>query len=310
MTTEAHQPGQLVDNPQFNNGGDIRNINILVAGVVRNCGQAIKEDVARLSAVVGQCASLHWLIVESDSSDNTVEKLHELQTEVRNFRFITVGNLLPGMPIRTNRIAFCRNRYLDELRTNAIYKDIDYVVVADLDGLNRSITPEAFWSCFQKTGWDVCTANQRGPYYDIWSLRHPEWCPGDCWSEYKSLLRNNVGREKALVTAVHSKMIVIPETADWIEVDAAFGGIAIYRKDVMIASEYAGLTETGEEVCDNVPFHKKIKENGGHIFINPRFINSGYNAHTKPLLLRNRVRRACQNFIREIAFKTHIRKRG
>jgi hypothetical protein len=70
------------------------------------------------------------------------------------------------------------------------------------------------------------------------------------------------------------------------------------------------VTETGEEVCDNVPFHKKIKENGGHIFINPRFINSGYNAHTKPLLLRNRVRRACQNFIREIAFKTHIRKRG
>jgi len=101
-------------------------------------------------------------------------ELERLTREIPNFRYKSAGFLADSMPSRLVRLAYCRNLYLDELRTNPIYQNIEYLVVADLDNMNALLTEAAVLSCWDKEGWGGVCANQRGPYYDLGALRHPD----------------------------------------------------------------------------------------------------------------------------------------
>jgi hypothetical protein len=78
-------------------------------------------------------------------------------------------------------------------------------------------------------------------------------------------------------------MINLPREAEWLEVDSAFGGLAIYKKSIMSQGSYIGLYDNGIEVCEHVPFHFGIRQKDGKIFINPRLINTDYTEHSLPL---------------------------
>ena len=269
---------------------------MLVVGVVRNCERSVQDDVLRLFHALKSCQALSWLLIESDSSDNTVNALRTLEGKVPSFRFISLGNLRQTMPHRTERIAHCRNVYLDELQSSPLYAEVDYVVVTDLDGINSLLTAEGISSCWMRSGWDVCTANQRGPYYDIWALRHRFWCPNDWSHQYKFLLAHKVLNEAAKWAACYSKMITIDVEEDWIEVDSAFGGLAIYRRVVLNGVQYVGVDEEGNEVCEHVSLNTKIRSRGHRIFINPRLINTAFTEHSRQLMLVPRLRSCFYDF--------------
>lgn len=270
----------------------------LIAGLVRNCGQHIKRDISRLSVAANCLADIHWLVIESDSTDDTTDKLKDLSSEIANFRYLSLGNLREAMPLRTDRIAFCRNKYLEELENNPIYSRVEYLIVADLDGLNDSISEQALMSCWTRDDWDVCTANQRGPYYDVSALRHKDWSPNNCWSQFQFLTRQKVDRQRAMQISIYSRMIVIPENSEWIEVDSAFGGLAIYRRLAIAGARYVGLDSDGDQICEHVTLHAKLKEEGIRIFINPRLINAFYTEHT--LGLEPTAKRRLKRFLRSI----------
>jgi hypothetical protein len=270
---------------------DLLRPRLLAVGVAKNCEKRVEADILRLFESMKKHGPISWLIIESDSQDNTVEALSRLERAVPNFTFISLGNLSHALPNRTQRIAHCRNLYLEQLDSNPLYADIDYVVVGDLDGVNNLISPDGFESCWMRSGWDVCTANQRGPYYDIWALRHPIWSPNDCWKQFQFLLDHKVPREAALRAAVYSKHIVLAESDDWIEVESAFGGLAVYRRAVLRNVRYIGLDEQGDSVCEHVTLHRAIRKNGYKIFINPRFVNGADREHTRERTFLRRLRR-------------------
>jgi hypothetical protein len=243
---------------------------------------------------------VQWLVIESDSNDDTRAKLEELKAEIQTFQFIALGELCERFPLRTQRIAYCRNRYLHEIEQNPDYKDIDYVIVADLDGVTELLTEYGVSSSFSRNDWDVVTANQRGPYYDIWALRHADWSPNDCWRQYKFLMEHRMNAEKALFGAIQSRMITIREDCDWIEVESAFGGFAIYRKEALDGVQYSGLTETGEEVCEHVALHQILRTRGKRIFINPKLINT-YTEQTIGFLPSERIKRYIKRWHKTIA---------
>ncbi len=281
---------------------DPRAKNFLIVGLVRDCGKTIEGDVLKIRSALNSFKHIQWLVIESDSRDDTAEKLKALEQNVENFRFISLGVLRDKFPLRTERIAFCRNRYLDELKNNQAYDNIDYVIVADLDGLNSLLNEQAFLSCWSRDDWDVCAAKQRGPYYDVWALRHKIWSPNDCWAQYRFMVKNHISKNKALFSAIHSRMIKVPEDSDWIEVDSAFGGFAIYRREVLEGVRYVGLSDCGEEVADHVALNHMIKSRHHRIFINPRLINAGYTEHTiqlSPALLPT-VKRIFRRFSRSV----------
>lgn len=270
----------------------------LVVGLVKNCATCLKTDVSRLKAALTKPKHLYWLLIELDSTDNTVTVLGEIAQQIDNFKFISLGTLRNRFSLRTERIAHCRNTYLNELNSNQLYRDIEYVVVSDFDGIITRITEDAISSCWDREGWDVCTANQRGPYYDIWALRHEDWCANDCWAQCRFLSKYSSNEDRLMFACVYSKMITVPFDSEWIEVDLAFGGLAIYRRRVIELGRYVGMNDKGEEICEHVLFHKQLKQKGCRIFINPRMINAEYTDHTEPLLMNKRLIRITKKSIK------------
>jgi hypothetical protein len=118
----------------------IKAFSFLIVGLARNCERTIQNDVLRLNNSLKSAAAVYWLIIESDSDDLTIDALEELSQNVINFDYITLGALERSLPKRTERIAFCRNRYATEVKKNLLYRDIDYVIVCDLDDINTKIT--------------------------------------------------------------------------------------------------------------------------------------------------------------------------
>lgn len=214
------------------------------------------------------------------------------------------------IPKRTERLSFCRNYYANRLKHDPKLSGVDYVAVADLDGINSELTKEAFESCWIRRDWDVCAANQNGPYYDIWALRHKDWCPEDCWAQYRFLNAYRTNSERNLWASVHSKMITIPRDSAWIEVESAFGGFAVYRRTMFDRCEYAGISEDGEEFCEHVHFHRILHEDGAKIFINPMLINAGITEHATDLFWRSAIKRRLRSTTRAMRLRaTSVIKR-
>ena len=282
----------------------VDNLSFAVVGLTRNCENSISADVYRIREAIGNSKSIVWLIVESDSSDLTVSELEKLQSEITDFNYVTLGKLSGSMPKRTDRISHCRNYYAEQIRTNKLFSAIDYVIIADLDGINTLINRAAFESCWKRKDWDMCSANQKGPYYDIWALRHKDWCAEDCWAQCKFLNNYRLDYHKNVNASVYSKMITIPQDSDWIEVDSAFGGFAIYKKSAFDSCEYIGINEAGDEYCEHTHFHKKLKDKGAKLFINPQLINAGYTAHTVHLLAKNRIKEKIKSAIKQLLIST------
>ena len=255
--------------------------NLLITGVVRNVEKTLEYDFLRISEAFSRFKEVEWFIVESDSEDETINELNAISAIYKNFKFKSLGNLRNSIPKRTERIAFARNAYLDEIETK--YTNVDFVVVCDLDGINSKLTQKSVNSCWENIYWDVCAANQDYNYYDISALRHNFWSSNNWIDSYNFFVEAGISRKTALRNSLYSRMIRIPSQAKWIEVDSAFGGIAIYRRQVLNNARYFGLDTFGNEVCEHVAFHQKIKSIGGKIYINPRFINSGVTDHTQIL---------------------------
>lgn len=270
----------------------------LIAGVVRNGEKTIAKEIRHLATVFRKFTNLNWFVLESDSSDQTLAELEMLTKEIPNFRYKSAGVLADKMPSRLVRLAYCRNLYLEELRTYPPYQNMDYLVVADLDNMNPLLTEKAVLSCWDKEGWGGCCANQRGPYYDLGALRHADWMPNDCWRHYQFLIKQGKLEEEAMSAAVHANMVTIAEDADWIEVDSAFGGIAIYPTKALGNAHYKGYDKQGRDAVDHIGFHEDVRANGYKIFINPKLINTGFNEHTRDLLESRIIRRKIKSFSR------------
>ena len=284
----------------------------LIVGLARNCAKSLRINVVALERAFEDAQDISWFIVESDSEDKTIEVLHELEKERSNFQYISLGNLRHKYLKRTERIAFCRNKYLDFVATNPSCKKFDYIVVSDLDNFDSRLTTAGVQSCWQRGDWDVCCANQKGPYYDIWALRHPLWCPTNCWEQASQLEALGLSPFKSVFVSVYGKMVHIPINSDWIEVESAFGGLAVYKKSVLDSVSYNGLGKNGEEVCEHVSLHRMIRSEGGKIFINPALINAGVVSHSRNAtsfgLLRFWIRCQIMSLLDRLRF-THLVKR-
>jgi hypothetical protein len=161
------------------------------------------------------------------------------------------------------------------------YSDLDYIVAADFDGINTDLTRDAVLTCWEKTGWDVVSANQGKRYYDIWCLRHISWSPDDCWKKYAELRKLGNSHFKASRSAVYSRMIKIKPKSPWVEVDSAYGGLTIYTRNSFVAGRHIWQDEEGLETCEIVRYNLALRAQGYRIFINPDLINGGINEHSR-----------------------------
>lgn len=258
----------------------IRFASILIVGLARNCENIIQGEIRKINSAFANFRETNWIVVESDSDDDTVSKLEDLKAEL-NIEIITLGKIRNDFPIRTQRIAVCRNEYVKAITSNERYQHVDYVVIADLDGVNRDLTAKSVESCWlEEHDWDACFANQSAPYYDIWALRHDDWCPNDCYKHEVFLKLHGIDDYTARVSSILSRMIKIKQSEKPIEVKSAFGGLGIYKKELFGNFYYSGLDKNGDEVCEHVSFHKHMSKTS-KLVIMPSLVNAGYTEHSE-----------------------------
>ena len=255
---------------------------VLVVGIVKSIENSIKLDISRIEKSLSFFKETSWYLVESGSSDKSREALEELTRRKKNFEYISLEESTKSKLSRTEKMAMARNQYLDFIRKNDISQRYKYVVIADFNLLNSKISKYSVLSSWTRTDWDIVTSNQNGPYYDIWALRHKYWSPNDCWEHHAFLMKHLNFPEKAITYAIRARMIKIPKDSDWIPVDSAFGGFAIYKSAVFKnTSHYRGTDNEGNQICEHVPFHNQLRNFGVRIFVNPSMINTNYTDHSR-----------------------------
>lgn len=243
--------------------------NVLVLVPVRNASRHLAKFLTSMKKCLSIFRESHFYFIESYSTDNTLEELSNIKLKNQNVRFETLGSSGQDSFLRAQRIAIARNRGVEIAKEYSSF--INYVIVADVDGVNSDLTSEALASCWKYSEWSMMSANQGWRYYDIWALRHRIWNPGDCWRSYDEL-KLELGSKASSDICVKSKMIQIPRNVSPISVESAFGGLAIYSIDSYLTSHYSGL-QGSLEICEHVPFNTKLVRDGHKLFINPALIN-------------------------------------
>jgi len=278
------------------------NQSIIVVGTVKNVEKSIINEINKCVKALNEFKYVEFFLVESDSIDNTLTKLEILKNKLPNFTFASLGILESKISDRLERIRYCRNFYIQYIRTISKSKSPTYVMVVDLDGMNSALTSKSVLSCFERNDWDVVVANQTFGYYDILALRHPVWQKKDWTEEYRDekikikkpkssfwfhKIQYYLKLDKIKNRVLYSKMIKIKQKNSWIEIESGFGGAAIYKTDIFLKYDYSKEFESIE--TDHVSLHRKLVRDGRKIFINPKFINSHLNTYNlnKYFLIRS-----------------------
>jgi hypothetical protein len=243
--------------------------------------QSINKELNNILKSLEAYGDVDIFLVESDSTDTTLEVLTRFQKK-GTLEFQSLGFLEDSLPNRIERIRYCRNIYVDFIRISE--KKYDYIVVADLDGMNKGLKRKAFSKVFSANQqWHMCSANQKFGYYDVYALRASNWSEGD----YQRELQNKIGgvklsymqEDRLRKSVIYSKMRRVPRSSEWIRVDSAFGGLAVYKPEVFKIFDYSARTCEEFLECEHVTLHRKMNETGMKIFICPEMINSTFNEY-------------------------------
>ena len=249
-----------------------------MTGLARDVAKFLPRELNRIEKELKDIFEIvNFLIIESDSKDNTEKVLENIKNKRHNFNYKSLGVIESILPNRIQRLAFCRNVYVKEVRENKLYKDVDFVAIVDFDIKNNRLRLNELKKLIGEHSWDAIFANQTGRYYDVYALRKKGWVENDCFADYKKFSMS-MSSQDAKELAIWSKMRKIGKNSPLIPVDSAFGGLGIYRKNVFMNFDYSLLNEQIHE-SEHVSLHKKITDSNGLLFIVPNMTNFSWSAH-------------------------------
>ena len=267
----------------------------LLVGTISNAEDVFERDFKRVFNSLNKLGDVDVFLVESDSQDKTVNLLASLERLHKGFKYKSLGKLETSISNRVERIRLCRNYYVEYIRQNNGSHNWDYVVVADLDGMNSQITSRKIArSLSTSSRWDACFATQTFGYYDLYALRAKNWVEKDVFEELEQLKRRHPFHKKSRfqslnflyaywhfdklrAEAIYSKMRHL--TSGLIDVDSAFGGFAIYKSFVFQTFDYLPENVGVPYKCEHLDLHSKCKKSGLSLVIDSGLTNSYVNEY-------------------------------
>jgi glycosyltransferase involved in cell wall biosynthesis len=250
---------------------------IIICAIVRDCGKNLQKNIGTMNRICDLAKAYHVIVFENDSVDNTkqvlkkwTEKSKNIHVSLNDFNSITISPQTTKANkaftrTRIEKMAKYRNYYLEYIEKNQI--KADYVIVVDLDVYN--IDSNGILSSFgMEQDWDCITANgsvyspsvmYRKRYYDTYALV-------ECGMEDKPQT------EKSIREAQY-QWAFLKRGQPPIKVASAFGGLAIYKKEAIVACRYGVLDNMDEKVesrAEHFYLYQQMKKNGyDKIYINP-----------------------------------------
>jgi glycosyltransferase involved in cell wall biosynthesis len=247
----------------------------IFAGIARDVYPYIAKVLANIDNCAMRLGNNAVIVVENDSSDGTQEVLNQWAAASEQRIYIRPTDLPFEGATRTERLAHFRNIYLEEIEKEK-YGVFEYVVVFDCDNIMCSwIDSDAFIQAIEfleKSDENAAAfANTRGFYYDVWTLRHPTWCPGDCWREVERLSAFTSHAE-AVLSCVGGRQIRIEPSSAPIPVSSAFGGFGIYKRKHLLGRRYSAYNADGTLACEHVALNESIFRDNSKLFIFPQLL--------------------------------------
>jgi FkbM family methyltransferase len=237
----------------------------------RSVGPHLPGVLKNLESLAALYDRAGFVFIENDSDDDTKAQLRAWADAHADATLIDLDGLEARGLKFTARMAVCRNACIDFIKASPLAA-FDHLIVLDADNVNRGrIDLEGFargrdW--LEREGAAAVFANSRPFYYDIFALRHPTWCPGNPNDDVRQR-PSDMDADKARQRYVHDRQILIPRTADPIEVQSAFGGMAIYRMADALPGVYVGLSPEGLQTCEHVSFNRDVARSGRRLYILP-----------------------------------------
>lgn len=234
---------------------------VAIVGLARDIGGTLPWSIKRIEETARHFAGWKAFVVENDSTDGTKDVLQRWAMDDPLHVIVqTLDNGRPHLhgfePARTVAMADYRNRCRELVQKH--YPEADYVIVVDLDawggwsihGVMNGIgwherLPKAACmastSLFKHIG-TLIDGKAPWAHYDNWAYRWLGWTARlGPWFTFW----------------------LPPPGAVPIQVNSAFGGLAIYKTQPYLEAEYSG------EDCEHVPFHRRMIEKGWTIHLNP-----------------------------------------
>lgn len=258
---------------------DLSQSTFLICGIVRNAERGLRHNIPVISQFCQKTGGYEVILFENDSKDRTKELLYQWaagDTHVHvscedNKHIPMVDNVAPCSPKenpfyckrRIARMVALRNQYMDYIEKHGL--KADYLIVVDLDV--ERIFPDAILSCFRHDdAWDAVTAfgyslgpKLRQRYHDSFAL------------EELGMLKK--ARTEKDICQLQDKYRNL-NGADWLRVDSAFGGLAIYRFEAVRGLRYLLLDNDDPRVrcrCEHSSLALQMRERGyDRVFINPQ----------------------------------------
>ncbi|UUV06630.1 hypothetical protein [Ruegeria sp. YS9] len=248
-------------------------VSMNIVGVVRNGGSALIDTINRIENLSAQLHRFTVTIATNDNTDGTDQVLSDYAGQSRHVDIMRLDGLASELPNRVERITAARNAVLKKLEDQD--RDLELTLVLDLDGPNTCLDAQAVLTAAQRVAplWEGVFANPKPAYDDIYTLRCSGWCDEDVWQRIQSTRRPLFGRRKwrrsVMKSAVFDRQFHIPADTPLIPVDSAFGGAGLYKSRALRGLRYSCRDEKGQQVCEHVMLHKRLRDRGARLFIDP-----------------------------------------
>ena len=267
---------------------------VVFAGLARDCAHALPPILQAVEELGSRCEDWGYVFLENNSVDRTVRRLKRFdQTQGRGIvRFL--GDVDAEIPLRTQRLAWLRNLYLEAIFDDPRFSTFDFLILLDMDGVNEEMDAQRLLHLMdiRTPRWSALFANQRNRYYDIWALRHRSWCPEDCWKQVR-LRPPSMSFDDAEMEFVTKRQITLDPHCGFVPVESAFGGLGLYRLQQLRDCRYVGIDDEGYAICEHVAFHADLLNKGGRLYIDAALLNgTGDQPHDRGMDFLTRWKRS------------------
>lgn len=256
-----------------------------ILGVVRNGGDALAKTLQQAETLSETVEVGHVVLATNDNTDDTMITLEEFAQYRTDTHILSLDGLSEAMPQREDRICLARNACL--LTLDQLDRMSRYTLVLDLDGPNEVLPISQLAERIREPApkWDALFANQEAGYYDIYALRHPKWCPNDCWQQFESLRRSKLrlsSSSKLRRRLVYDRQFAIRTNTDLVPVESAFGGLGLYKTSSLFGCWYSSRDDRARVSCEHVALHRLMRARGARLFIDPALRNMAPAEHLGP----------------------------
>ena len=239
---------------------------IAFSGPVKNCDDNLENNLNFLINLKNDSRIdlIDIFILEGDSIDDS-KVILEKYKKYSEINLVTENNLEVKLPNRVERIAYCRNLLLKEIKDKKT--SYDFYIPLDLDvELFSQISTDDFLKILTRVNKDndidALFPFSLPFYYDLAALRAYGWLEEDVWIKFNKLAKKlKVGKIFLRIFLIFKKQIKQPRNKKLIQVESAFGGIGLYKLKEGISSLHKyGLNHkavSADHILFNSHFNKK-----------------------------------------------------